>query len=243
MSLLELPTEIIQEVASLLDWTKDEICPTKPDIVNLSLTCSRIRQAIISFVFKDVTLRLRWQNGSLAEPCLYKLRLHHPHLAGHIRSICIRTNFEDDGLNPQGSQNLKTFVAPRERPNWLDLASDSSPVGVSTHDDFRQRANKAAQKFRSSRTSPQQDSEVTAEKILGDANALQSKHQAGIDALTIGQPEVSFDYSACSDENQLCFVCPGERPTSSSYLCDNATGQTRGTGSDCPAVCSRQDSH
>lgn len=74
MSLLKLPNEIIIEVATYLDWSEEDLYPTT-GAVNLSVTCSQIRKALLGTVFKHVTLRLRWQAGALVEPCLFKLRL------------------------------------------------------------------------------------------------------------------------------------------------------------------------
>lgn len=192
MSILDLPTELILQVAAYLDWST-ELCPTKPDIFSLSTTCSQIREAIIPLVFKDVTFRLRWQDGALVEPYLYKLRLHYPDIAEHIRSVCIRTNFEDDGRNPQGPQNLNVFAAPKGRPDWLDLSSDVCPESNNASDEIRRRANKAARRIVSSEDDAQQDSEMTtAETIIERANAQLSKNRAEIDALTIGRHEKGY---------------------------------------------------
>jgi hypothetical protein len=187
MSILKLPTEIVLEVAAYLDWAKEDLCPTKPDVVNLSMTCSQLRDALIPTVFRDVILKLYWQGGILAEPCLYKLRLHCPHLAKHIRSVCIVTNFDHDDLSPHGSRKSTPFVAPFSRPDWLNLASDICPSMASVRSEYRKRANRAASKFASLESFEQQDPGVHAEQVLGLATAQSTSNKAGLDALTIGQ--------------------------------------------------------
>lgn len=187
MSILKLPTEIVLEVAAYLDWAEEDLCPTKPDVVNLSMTCSHLRDALIPIVFRDVILKLRWQGGVLAEPCLYKLRLHCPHLAKHIRSVCIVTNFDHDDLSPRGSRKPTPFVAPFSRPDWLNLASDICPSMSSVWSEYRKRANRAASNFASPELCKQQDPGAHAEQILGLATAQSTSNQAGLDALTIGQ--------------------------------------------------------
>lgn len=89
--MLKLPNELLDHIFSYLDWDRSkDLYPTKPDIVNGSLTCRKLREALKPLVFRDVTLRLRWARGQLIEPCLYRLRREYPELARHIRCVFIR---------------------------------------------------------------------------------------------------------------------------------------------------------
>lgn len=94
MTLLELPTELLDNIFSYLDWDRSRsLYPEREDLVNISLTCRRLRKALSPTIFRDVVLRLRWQewrDGQLVEPCLYKLRKHCPELAAHVRCVYIR---------------------------------------------------------------------------------------------------------------------------------------------------------
>lgn len=180
MSILRLPTEVILEVASYLDWARTDLCPTKTDVVSISVTCSQLREALVRVVFRDVTLRLRWQGGILIEPSLYKLRLSCPRLANHIRSICIRTDFDDDHLPHTEHQELTPFVAPVDRPNWLDLASST----CLSDGEYRGRANDAA--WRLAEPHEQQYSEASAETLIGLASAQRQPNKARLDALKFG---------------------------------------------------------
>ena len=89
--MLKLPNELLDQIFSYLDWDRSkDLYPTKPDIINGSLTCRKLREALKPLVFRDVTLRLRWVRGQLIEPCLYRLRREYPELARHIRCVYIR---------------------------------------------------------------------------------------------------------------------------------------------------------
>ncbi|CAK3957765.1 hypothetical protein DOTSEDRAFT_68613 [Lecanosticta acicola] len=146
MSILKLPTELLDEVFSYLDWDRSEyLYPTKPDIINASLSCRELREALIPSVFRDVVLRLRWAGGQLVEPRLYTLRTEHPELARHIRCVYIRTEYEQcqhcaERGDPQ------PFTVPQNVHDWLNPSGSagSLPVGQAG---LRTRADALAAKM------------------------------------------------------------------------------------------------
>ena len=158
-SLLELPTELLDRIFTCLDWDRStSLQPVKDDIFSVSLTCKRLRQAILPIAFRDVTLRLRWTEGTLIEPSIYRLRRDRPHLAQHIRCVCIRvqygeieqpvewhkhgemsTKFVDDlwtGYQKRLAESMKleSFAASQDSQQWLKPAGTSSDSVVAEID-------------------------------------------------------------------------------------------------------------
>ena len=75
-TILTLPTELLDRVYSYLDWDPStSLQPVRPGIISISLTCKRLRETVLPLVFKNVTLKLRWVEGSLAEPALFRIRV------------------------------------------------------------------------------------------------------------------------------------------------------------------------
>lgn len=91
MSLLTLPTELLDHIFSYFEWDRTkQLHPVKDDLISAGLTCKKLRTALLPSIFKEVTLRLRWVGGELAEPSLLKLRVQSPQLMRHIRCVTLR---------------------------------------------------------------------------------------------------------------------------------------------------------
>ncbi|KAK3671507.1 hypothetical protein LTR78_008606 [Recurvomyces mirabilis] len=124
--LLSLPNELLDRIYSYLDWDRTSLLvPYSPDILNVSLVNKHLRASILPRLFRSMALCLRWADGMLLEPELYRLRRDRPDLARHIRCVFITTK-----LGYQPGQKRKevspAFEAPREREDWLSLGGDDA---------------------------------------------------------------------------------------------------------------------
>ncbi|KAK5674515.1 hypothetical protein LTS10_012711 [Elasticomyces elasticus] len=118
-NLLALPTELLDRIASYLDWNRSEsLIPRRPDIHSLSETCKHLRAATLPLLFRNVTLSLRWQDGVLLEPSLYQLKRERPDLAQHVRSVYVATRL---GFRPgtRLGQEAPDFRIPDDVEDWL----------------------------------------------------------------------------------------------------------------------------
>lgn len=117
-TIFNLPTELLQNIFEYLDWDRSEhLEPTRPDIFNISLVCKPFHEAVIPILFRNVSLKLRWVNGALAEPKLLRLRQECPHLTKYMRCVYVQTffgHFRDSGAR------MKPFSIPTELQSWLD---------------------------------------------------------------------------------------------------------------------------
>ncbi|KAF2171241.1 hypothetical protein M409DRAFT_50707 [Zasmidium cellare ATCC 36951] len=106
MPLIDLPTELLDEVFSYLDWDPSRsLYPTRDDVLNASLTCRQLRKVLEPAIFRNVTLRLCWAEGRLIEPRWYCLRKQRPDIAKH-------------------RDNLEPFVVPEGVDDWLTLSNN-----------------------------------------------------------------------------------------------------------------------
>ncbi|TKA27631.1 hypothetical protein B0A50_04463 [Salinomyces thailandicus] len=119
-ALLTLPPELLDRIFAYLDWDRTaHFTPHRPDIFNISLSCRHLRHSVIPLLFRNVTLCLRWVDGELLEPALYRLRRETPHLAQHIRTVYIRSRL---GFRPGRSieeTQPTRFAAPEDLEDWL----------------------------------------------------------------------------------------------------------------------------
>lgn len=115
-TILQLPHELLEQIASYLDWDPTSShTPSKPDVEKLSRTSRQIRQAVLPVHFRHVTLRLRWDEGALLEPKLFRLRREHGHLMKHVRCIYIRTQW---GHYPANHFHLPPLRVPETLLDW-----------------------------------------------------------------------------------------------------------------------------
>ncbi|KAK5111761.1 hypothetical protein LTR62_004681 [Meristemomyces frigidus] len=121
--LLDLPTELLDNVYHYLDWDRTvALIPVRPSIREISLTCKSLRNSILPRLFRSVSLCLRWVDGHLLEPELYRLRRDRPDLARHVRCVCITIKLRGQ---PGAQNGASTFQVPLEREDWLDLEAQS----------------------------------------------------------------------------------------------------------------------
>lgn len=135
-TILSLPNELLEGIFNYLDWgTTASLTPQKVDIFNLSLTCRQIRQAVLPILFRDVTLKLRWVDGALVEPSLFRLRTSAPNLAKYVKCVHIDTVF---GPSTKAQRALKSFRVPENLLDWVDPSS----TGQSSVERPRERAHR-----------------------------------------------------------------------------------------------------
>lgn len=130
-NLLDLPIELLHSIFTNLSWDRSvSLTPWRPDIVSISLTCHRLRHAVLPVLFQDVTLKLRWVDYVLVEPGLFRLRQQRPDLARHVRCVFIETQF---GQRADHERQLNAFAAPEGLQDWLKPDGEGSQL--SRHED------------------------------------------------------------------------------------------------------------
>jgi hypothetical protein len=124
-TLLDLPTELLQKTFDCLDWNRTHnLVPFRPDIIHISVTCRALRKAVLPILFRNVTLKLRWVNGALAEPGLLRLREQCPQLAKYARRVYVAAHF---GHFRDPRSTMGSFSVPKELQMWLaSIASAAS---------------------------------------------------------------------------------------------------------------------
>lgn len=125
--LLTLPTEVLDSIYAYLDWSRStDLVPYRKDILNVSLVCRHVRETVLPRLFRVVTLCLRWNDGALLEPALYRMKLERPELAQHVRCVYIVTKV---GHRPGTRQSGKvlSFNAPERLEDWLSVESIHGP--------------------------------------------------------------------------------------------------------------------
>nr|POE79378.1 hypothetical protein CFP56_07443 [Quercus suber] len=121
IELLDLPQELLDKIYTYLGWDESiDLEPQPGRLRVLSLISKRMRETVIPRLFRTVTLSLRWQNGILIEPGLFRLRKHCPELAQHIRGVHICTR---RSITRTQHHALPPFVIPNDVHDWLDPAS------------------------------------------------------------------------------------------------------------------------
>ena len=140
-TLLDLPTELLQKTFDYLDWNQLEcLTPSRPDIYAISVTCHHLREAVVPILFRNVTLKLRWVDGALVEPAIFRLRKECPHLARYIRCVYVETLF---GHFADVEWKMKTFTMPDDFQSWINptTESDNDDRG---HQHHQKRINETA---------------------------------------------------------------------------------------------------
>lgn len=91
MPLIDLPTELLDQVFSYLDWDPTQsLYPSRDDLLSASSTCRQLRKVLEPAIFRNVTLRLCWAEGRLIEPRWYCLRTKRPDIVKHVRCVYIQ---------------------------------------------------------------------------------------------------------------------------------------------------------
>lgn len=118
-AILDLPHELLDKVFGYLAWSPlQSLTPSSSDITNISLSCRSLREAILPTLFRNVRLKLRWVDGAIVEPGLYRLRREAPHLAKLVRCVHVQTEygkFDDRRLRP--------FTVPQALGDWTTPAT------------------------------------------------------------------------------------------------------------------------
>ncbi|KAI6820857.1 hypothetical protein KC332_g5554 [Hortaea werneckii] len=115
--MLSLPPELLQRIFAFLDWDRSaHLTPERGDILNISLTCKRLRHTIRPLLFHSVSLCLRWVDGELLEPPLFRLRREKPELSRWIRNVHVHAA---SGCRPGQTTLPPTLAAPDDREDWL----------------------------------------------------------------------------------------------------------------------------
>ncbi|KAK4506865.1 hypothetical protein PRZ48_000598 [Zasmidium cellare] len=123
MPLVDLPTELLDEIFSYVDWDPSQsLYPCRDDLLNASLSCRQLRKVLEPAIFRSVTLRLCWAEGRLIEPRWYCLRKERPEIAKHVRCVYIHTGSEAC-LHCIQRDNLEPFVVPEGVEDWLSLSN------------------------------------------------------------------------------------------------------------------------
>lgn len=118
-TILDLPYELLDKVFEYLAWSPlQSLTPSSTDVTNISVSCRGLREAVLPTLFRNVRLKLRWVDGAIVEPGLYRLRRESPHLAKLVRCVHIQTEygqFDDRRLRP--------FTAPQALGDWTTPAT------------------------------------------------------------------------------------------------------------------------
>ncbi|KAK1064671.1 hypothetical protein LTR74_008523 [Friedmanniomyces endolithicus] len=141
--LLALPAELLDRIATYLDWDRsDSLIPRGPDIHNLTLTSQHLRAVTLPLLFRNVTLALRWQDGVLLEPALYRLRRERPDLARHVRAVYVVTRM---GYRPGTVRGEETpdFRVPDGVEAWLGEGVVDERFHAELRDAHRRRIDEA----------------------------------------------------------------------------------------------------
>ena len=178
-TMLDLPTELLQKIFLYLDWNRGEsLTPKCLDIIQISLTCRHLRQAVLPILFRNVTLKLRWVDGALVEPALLRIRQKCPELAKHVRCVFVQTLF----VQLHGSEwRSRPFTVPEGLQDWMDpSASALRDDDVRAHLSHRQRVNKVARDIFDSPHYPESLSKCPSElRAHADSLAAQLYKQFG----------------------------------------------------------------
>ena len=129
------------------------------------MACRDLRKAVLPVLFRNVTLKLRWVNGALAEPGLLRLREQCPQLAKYARCVYVATHF---GHFRDPRSTMGSFSIPKELQHWLEC------IAVAT----RSPGNNA------SSACPRISNEVAAEMLLATSQcrAFLSNADGGVQA-------------------------------------------------------------
>lgn len=137
--LLDLPQELLDRIYDNLETpskTTTELVVNKRDIRSISEVSRHIRTSVISHIFRDVILHLRWRDGILVRPTLYDIRTNHPDLAQHVRAVWIKVTY-DDHISSGIARSPKSFDLPSDSgQDWLTPA-----MNAPTDPELRQRVD------------------------------------------------------------------------------------------------------
>lgn len=121
-TILTLPNEILDRIFSYQHWTPDKsLTPLDPDLTNISLSCHVLRDAVLPSLFRNARLKLRWVDGAIAEPGIYKLRREAPDIAKLVRCVHVQTVFGQSTI-----RQLKPFAIPLALADWNTACADDT---------------------------------------------------------------------------------------------------------------------
>jgi len=93
--LTALAEELLNEIWTMFDCgSDDDLMTSRKDLANVSLTCKLLRESVIPVLFYTATMNLRWEDGALVEPAIYRLIKQRPDTARHVRCVRIKPVFE-----------------------------------------------------------------------------------------------------------------------------------------------------
>jgi len=170
-TIFNLPAELLDRIYAYLHWDRTtHLIPSRPDISSISLACKPLRQSVIPLLFRNVDLCLRWADGELLEPGLYRLRREKPDLARHIRCvhICTRLGYKPGSYR----EDVASFAVPDDVVDWLTpelterSADDRYHVKLGTV--HRKRVRDVVQKHYKSVS----ETNLLAEEAVGTTEAL-----------------------------------------------------------------------
>ncbi|TKA62535.1 hypothetical protein B0A55_12570 [Friedmanniomyces simplex] len=121
--LLALPTELLDRIASYLDWDRAaSLIPRRPDIHTLTLTCQHLRATTLPLLFRNVTLTLRWQD---------RISRSIPPLSAEakIRNLIDHTNHAIRQHRIPKLRRRKQDTSSREL-TWQMHGEDRPPIGA-----------------------------------------------------------------------------------------------------------------
>ncbi|KAK5131738.1 hypothetical protein LTR08_000627 [Meristemomyces frigidus] len=141
-SIVDLPTELLDRIYDYLDWNRAaDLVPHRENIINISLTCRRLRESVLPLLFRNVTLCLRFIDGALTEPSLLALRRQRPDLAQHVRCVHIATKIgypqpqysissPDASHGKRRQRERALFNVPADVDDWLNPESAAAPASA-----------------------------------------------------------------------------------------------------------------
>lgn len=130
-TIIDLPNEILDKVFGYFAWSPQlSLIPSNPDITNISLTCRTLRDAALPTLFRNVRLTLRWVDGAIAEPGIYRLRQQAPHISKLVRCVHIKIKF-----GQEQSWRFRPFTLPLALKDWAaaSLGDSASSEIESAH--------------------------------------------------------------------------------------------------------------
>lgn len=203
-TILDLPNEILSEIYAYLAWSpEDSIRPSSPDLVNISLTCQQLRFATLPLLFRDVRLKLRWVDGTIAAPGLYRLRQERPDLVRFVRCVHIQAEFQQS-LGRAGSRS-KPLQMPKSLREWMPVPRDGTDQNM-LRDDLISRHTERIQYIARDMLSEQSESFIPGNSIARakayDAHAKRTLLEIANGSQTVEESHGEQEHDAAVAQNK-----------------------------------------